>query len=237
MAVRYTRQFRYRDRGSDVEGVGRALCRGKVLMPLEVFNLLPASSRRTWGIRKQRALKKFKRKHGLKADYNYTEKAHAKLSPFFDAKAKKLMTDWDPPPTEAEKHWAAMMAWMKALNKNTQGYVYGAGHGTKLSSQDANDPYDCSSSSSKVTYEGDMFPDEYAWISGKFATSYGKPGKGEYFTVYANNGHVWIRLHKSIYWRFDTSPYGDPKSPKSGPRLRFLPRLTFGFTARHWPGM
>lgn len=237
MAVRYTRQFKYRDRGSDVEGVGRALCRAKVLMPLVAFNALPASSRRTWGIRKQKALKKFKRKHGLKADFNYGPKAHAKLSRFFDAKGKKMMEDWHPPLSEAEKHWARLLVIMKALNNNTAGYNYGAGHSTRLDNQDPNDPYDCSSSTSKVLHEAGMFPSEYAWVSGNFARSYGKPGRGEYFTVYANGRHVWIRLHRSIWWRFDTSPYGDSKSPKRGPRLRFVPRLTLGFTARHWPGM
>jgi hypothetical protein len=130
-----------------------------------------------------------------------------------------------------------MMTAMMALNKNTAGYIYGAGHGTPIDSQDPNDAFDCSSSTSYPLHKGGMFPHEYAWTSGQFAANYGVPGKGKYFTIYANGGHVWIRLHKSIYWRFDTSPYGDTKSPKSGPRLRFMPRLTWGFTARHWPGM
>lgn len=237
MSVRYTREFKYRNRGPDVEGVGRALCRAGVFMPLVAFNALPLKSRRTWGIRKQKALKKFKRKHGLRADYIYGKKAHAKLSPYFDAKAKRLMEDWQQPSTEDEKRWNRLMQSMQALNRNTAGYVYSAGHSSRLSSLDANDAYDCSSSTSKVLYDAGMFPDDYAWTSGKFATSYGKPGRGEYFTVYAHNGHAWIRLYKSRWWRFDTSPHGDRKSPKSGPRLRYLPRLTFGFTARHWPGM
>lgn len=237
MSVRYTRAFKYRDRGSDVEGVGRALCRAGVSMPLTVFNALPAMTRRTWGVRKQRALKRFKQKHGLKADAIYGPKAHEKLSPFFDAKARKLMEDWHAPLPESERNWARLLTAMQALNGNTAGYLLGAGHGVKLDSLDPNDLYDCSSSTSKVLYEAGMFPDSYAWVSGKYATSYGKPGRGEYFTVYAHDGHVWIRLHKSQWWRFDTSPYGDAKSPKSGPRLRYLPRLTYGFTARHWPGM
>lgn len=237
MSVRYTRQFRYRDHGTDVEGVGRALCRAGVFMPLIAFNALPVKTRRTWGIRKQKALKKFKRKHGLRANYIYGAKAHAKLSPHFDARARKLMNDWNRPLPESERHWDKLLESMQALNRNTAGYVYGSGHNSRLGSLDANDPYDCSSSTSKVLFDAGMFPSEYAWTSGKLATSYGRPGRGEYFTVYAHSGHAWIRLHKSRWWRFDTSPHGDPRSPKSGPRLRYLPRHTFGFTARHWPGM
>lgn len=236
MTVRYTRQFKFGDKGSDVQGVGRALARAKMLS-WRTWIITPLRIRQTWGPRKQRALKRFKSTHGLLHDSRYTREAHAKLSPYFDAKAKQLMKDWHPPLSTADKHWKALMVQMQLLNKNTAGYVYGAGHGTRIDSQDPNDAFDCSSSTSYVTHKAGMFPPEYAWVSGEFARSYGVPGKGKYFTIYANGGHVWIRLHKSIYWRFDTSPYGDTKSPKSGPRLRFMPRLTWGFTARHWPGM
>ena len=233
MSVRYTRLFRLGDKGTDVQGVGRALARARMLNWL-VWVASPLSVKRTWGPRKQEALKKFKKSHGLIADYRYTKQAHEKLSPFFDVKARSLMESWRPPDPEK---WTKLMVSMKALHNNTTGYVFGAGHGVKLSTLTPQDSYDCSSSTSKVLYDAGMFTSEYACVSGDFARNYGLPGRGQYFTVYANGGHVFIRLHKSIYWRFDTSPYGDTQSPKSGPRLRFLPRPTFGFTARHWPGM
>lgn len=237
MSVRYTRRFRYGDTGPDVEGVGRALARAGHGIPLVVFARLPIRVRRRWGIRKQRALKQFKRKHGLKADYVYGTGAHQKLSRFFDAKAKHLMTLYPEKPKPEELKWLKLLDAMRKLNANTAGYGYGSGHGSRLDSQDWNDLYDCSSSTSKALHEGGVFPSSYAWVSGDFAQRYGEPGKGKYFTVYANSGHVWIRLHRSRWWRFDTSPHGDPRSPKSGPRLRYLPRPTWGFSARHWPKM
>lgn len=235
MTVRYTRQFRLGNKGPDVEGVGRALARYH--HKLVLFMAQPRWMRQRWGTRKQKQLQEFKRKHKLKPDYIYGPRAHAALSRYFDAKARSLMEAYHPPPPEAQQHWLRLMAAMKALHNNSRGYVYGGGHGSPLSSLDPSDGYDCSSSTSKVLFDAGMFPGQYALTSGRLANEYGKPGKGQFFTVYAHSGHAWIRLHKSIYWRFDTSPYGDTQSPKSGPRLRFLPRLTWGFTARHWPGM
>jgi hypothetical protein len=54
MQVLYTRRFQYGDKGTDVEGVARALCRAKVGIPIAVFNALPVRIRRTWGGRKPR---------------------------------------------------------------------------------------------------------------------------------------------------------------------------------------
>lgn len=235
--VRYTREFKYGDRGSDVEGVGRALCHARVFIPLIVFNRLPRIVRRTWGRRKQKALKQFKKTHKLRADFHYGPKAHAALSKHFDAKARKLMRDWEAPHAKQDKQFATLLAAMIKMTADSPGYGYGSGHGEALISISTHDYLDCSSSTSKALHMAGMFPDRYAWDSGKFARSYGKPGRGDYFTVYANSSHVWVRLHKTRWWRFDTSSYGDSRSWKRGPRLRFLPRPTWGFTARHWPGM
>jgi hypothetical protein len=125
---------------------------------------------------------------------------------------------------------------MQSVSGHTAGYLLGAGHGRPLDSLDPNGRFDCSSSTSYVLRKADMFPREYAMVSGDFR-NWGEPGKGSYFTVYYNAGHVWIRLHRSRWWRFDTSPQGDPRSPKSGPRLRYVPRFTTSFGARHWKGM
>jgi hypothetical protein len=70
--------------------------------------------------------------------------------------------------------------------------------------------------------------------SGTMAASYGLPGKGEEFTVWANGEHVWMEFHRvGHYARLDTSPYGD--GPR-GPHVRTRPRPTAGFTPRHWRG-
>lgn len=237
--VPHTRRFEYRDRGEDVEAVGRALCRAGVGIPLVVYNALPRRVRRTWGRRKQRWLRTFKRRQGLPPDAIYGPRAHARLSPYFDARDRSQMKSYRPRPSvsEAEIAWRRLLEAMREVNGRTSGYLYGAGHGVDLDGLDPTGHFDCSSSTSYVLRRAGLFPDDRAWVSGKYAQSYGEPGRGRYFTVYANDGHVWIRLHRSRWWRFDTSPYGDPRSPRSGPRLRYLPRLTWGFAARRRKGV
>jgi hypothetical protein len=113
-------------------------------------------------------------------------------------------------------------------------YVYGGGHGPSLSSLNSGQGLDCSSSTSLALKRAGLYDENVAHVSGWFATSYGQPGKGEKFTVWANAGHVWTQFHGlGNAWRFDTSPYG---SGGRGPRLRTTPRPTDGFTPRHWPG-
>jgi hypothetical protein len=114
-------------------------------------------------------------------------------------------------------------------------YVYGGGHGPALRSLQSGSGLDCSSSTSLALYRAGMFADSVAWTSGKFASSYGRPGRGDRVTVWANGGHVWIELSGlGSAKRFDTSPHGDASG--RGPRLRSTERPTSGFVARHWPG-
>lgn len=249
MAVRYTRLFHYGDQGSDVEGVGRALARSHTRGNTSwvAFAAFPQRWRQTWGPRKQHDLTRFKKAHHLVADSAYTKQAHAKLEPYFDAKARKLMAEWSPPHPEELHRWLALVAAMRDVHAHTPGYQMGGSHGIRLSECHGGSWFDCSSSTSYVLYRGGMFPHDYAWDSTTFATSYGAPGRGRLFTVWAKEGalaagHVWIQIHRHsnpilLAWRFDTSPQGDPKSPKSGARLRYTPRLTTGFVPRHWPGM
>jgi hypothetical protein len=113
-------------------------------------------------------------------------------------------------------------------------YVYGGGHGGSLSSLTSGQGLDCSSSTSLALYRAGMFDGSSAITSGVFAQTWGEPGRGDRFTVWANAGHVWTQFHGiGNASRFDTSPYG---SGGRGPRLRFTPRPTDGFTPRHWPG-
>jgi hypothetical protein len=121
------------------------------------------------------------------------------------------------------------------ISKQDHPYVYGGGHGPKLSRITAHQGLDCSSSVSLALSKAGMFNGSVAITSGEFARSWGKPGKGREFTVWANGSHVWIELHDGgRYKRFDTSPHG---SGDSGPHLRLTARNDQArFTARHWPG-
>lgn len=138
-----------------------------------------------------------------------------------------------PPPTEEEKAFSRLLTAMQFMSDHTPGYLLGGGHGIPLSEVSAFQRLDCSSSTSKALYEAGLFKGEYAIVSGQFE-SWGLEGQGKFFTVYANSHHVFIRLHKSRWWRFDTSPHGDGGR---GPKLRLLPRFTSGFVARHYEGM
>jgi hypothetical protein len=80
-----------------------------------------------------------------------------------------------------------------------------------------------------------MFEGDTAMVSGAFARSWSKPGKGKRATVWDNGGHMFIQVHNadgSFAWRFDTLSYG---VPGEGPRYSTKPRPTAGFTPRHWP--
>lgn len=115
-------------------------------------------------------------------------------------------------------------------------YLLGGGHGPALDSIQSGSPLDCSSATSKALRDAGMFPGSTAITSGVFASSWGLPGKGRTFTVWANAGHVFVEFHDAPggWRRFDTSPWGDGGS---GARLRRTARGDTGrFTARHWEG-
>ena len=233
MPLPYPGEFKYGQRGPKVEAVARALARSGSGDRLAVFVLLPKRVRQTWGKRKQRALIKFKRKHGLTPNARYGRTVHAKLTPFFDAKARRLLTQPVRPPDPKVAAYNKLLAVMKQMSAQTPGYVFGGGHGSPLDQIRYTQGLDCSSSTSKALHDAGFFPGRYCLVSGQFG-SWGEPGPGKFFTVYYNTEHVWIRLNRGIYWRFDTSPHG---SGGRGPRLRLLPRGTSGFHARHWKGM
>jgi hypothetical protein len=234
------RNLRRGSRGKDVSGAKRA-----------VYKLLGRTDGKYWKYytkqsEKQKEIFGFSfRRHLIKAQKQMAIK-HDKLGVFgqhtLDALVEKKATDHiveellataksDP----YENMFNKMLASMESLSAHTPGYQLGGGHGILLKNVSPYQKLDCSSSCSKVLYDAGMFPHEIAQVSGEFAWTYGNPGTGEkYFTVYANSEHVWIRLYKSKWWRFDTSPHGDGGR---GPKLRRLPRFSSTFTARHWPGM
>lgn len=134
--------------------------------------------------------------------------------------------------TIADKVFAAA----KQISDQGRSYVYGGGHGPKLASLvSTRSGLDCSSSSALALYLAGAYSRDVAIVSGEFAASFGAAGRGKYFTVWANGGHVWIEFHGKGRdgWRFDTSPQG---SGERGPRLRSGSRSNSGFTPRHLPG-
>lgn len=114
-------------------------------------------------------------------------------------------------------------------------YRFGGGHGKPLASIGQHEGLDCSSSTSLALRRAGMFPGTQAIVSGDFA-QWGKPGKGDDFTVWYSATHVFIEGYDSsgsFKWRFDTSPHG---SGPSGPHVRTKARSTAGFSPRHWAG-
>lgn len=211
------------DAGPDVLAVKRALKaagygRGIVL-------------NRKFGSAVDRQLRRWQKNHALPVDGVYGEKTHKTLLPWFDDYGKKLLED-APKSSPEEERFNRLLSFMEKMARDTPGYVWGGGHSEPLNSLKTTDGMDCSSSCSFALWHEELFHDDWAWVSGTFER-YGLPGGGEFFTVYANADHVWIRLHKGPYWRFDTSPHGDGGR---GPRLRKLPRFTSRFVARHHAG-
>jgi len=195
-------------------------------------------SRRTYGPAFDKLVNDSRHRYGLKPDRGidnelYQElRAHNQYLAYEDSLLKEYAAA-HPKLTAQDVGFQRLLASMQTMDKETTGYLLGGGHGVPLKTLDPHQRLDCSSSTSKALYDAGMFPDEVAWVSGKIATDWGQPGKGETFTVYANTEHVWVRLHRSRWWRFDTSPHGDGGR---GPKLRMLPRFTSRFVARHFPG-
>jgi hypothetical protein len=125
----------------------------------------------------------------------------------------------------------------KEISDHRSAYVYGGGHGPPLRDLKSSSHMDCSSSVSLALYRAHMMEGRTrAIVSGEFASSWGKAGKGDEFTVWAHSGHVWIEGYNdagAFAWRFDTSHH----SGKSGPMYTTVKRTDQArFTARHLPG-
>jgi hypothetical protein len=97
-------------------------------------------------------------------------------------------------------------------------YIWGGGHGSFESSG-----YDCSGAVSFALHGGGMLSSPL--VSGDLA-GWGEPGPGEWITVYANGGHVWMTIGGVA---FDTSGSGG-----AGPRWHSTPpNSAAGFVVRH----
>ncbi|CAN5470844.1 hypothetical protein BH20ACT19_BH20ACT19_06110 [soil metagenome] len=100
-------------------------------------------------------------------------------------------------------------------------YKWGGGHGAWR-----DNGYDCSGSVS-FALAGAGFLDSPR-TSGGFMT-YGAPGMGEWITVYANGGHMFMVV---AGLRFDTSGQG-----RAGTRWQAEAQSASGYAVRHVPGL
>ncbi len=174
----------------------------------------------------------FQRKHGLTPDGVLGQKTLEKLWPFVDKYGRSLFKR-APKQSPEDLIFDKLFAAMKLMSDLTPGYLLGGGHGIPLWQIDPSGRTDCSSSCSYVLWKAGLLNAPRALVSWELE-DWGLSGTGKYFTVYANGEHVWIRLYKTRYWRFDTSPHGDGGR---GPHFRILPRFTSSFVARHAKGM
>ena len=100
-------------------------------------------------------------------------------------------------------------------------YRYGGGHG-----EWEDTGYDCSGSVSFALHGGGLL--DAPMPSGSF-TSWGEAGEGQWITIYANGGHMYMTV---AGLRFDTSGRG-----KTGSRWQRDDRSPSGFTVRHPEGL
>lgn len=211
------------DSGPDVLALKRALKKaGEKFAFLMVLN-------QGFGSGVDRCLRRFQAAHQLTPDGVFGPSTLNKLRPYIDAYGESLFKQ-APRKTPEEETFAELLSFMEKMTRDTPGYLLGGGHGPLLNNVKTTDYLDCSSSCSLALHHVRLFPSDYAWDSGTFARAYGNGGTGKLFTIYANADHVWMRLYRGPYWRFDTSPHGDGGF---GPRLRKLPRFTSSFVARH----
>ena len=103
---------------------------------------------------------------------------------------------------------------------NDKPYIWGGGHGSF-----EDDGYDCSGAVSYALHGGGLL--DTPLDSGGF-TAWGSPGAGNWISVYAHSGHVYVVI---AGLRFDTSMTGG-----NGPRWSTEMRSPSGFVARHPDG-
>jgi hypothetical protein len=72
--------------------------------------------------------------------------------------------------------------------------------------------------------------------SGTLARTWGKPGRGKYVTLWANDGHVFLEFHGlGKHRRLDTQS-GRSHRALGGLYMETTAASTAGYVARHWPG-
>ncbi len=123
------------------------------------------------------------------------------------------------PPADAPAAVKEMIAAGNAIA--TLPYIWGGGHASFISPG-----YDCSGSVSYVLAAAGLL--SAPEVSGDFE-SYGDPGPGQWVTIYAASGHVWMEI---AGWRFDTVALAEDGSRWTQGGGEFD-----GFVVRHPPGL
>jgi peptidoglycan hydrolase CwlO-like protein len=123
------------------------------------------------------------------------------------------------PPAGAPAAVGEMIAAGNAIA--TLPYIWGGGHGSFQAAG-----YDCSGSVSYVLAAAGLL--SAPEVSGDFE-SYGDPGPGQWVTIYANAGHVWMEI---AGWRYDTVALAEDGTRWSQGGGEFA-----GFVVRHPPGL
>jgi cell wall-associated NlpC family hydrolase len=123
------------------------------------------------------------------------------------------------PPAGAPQAVVEMIAAGNAIA--TLPYIWGGGHASFQASG-----YDCSGSVSYVLAAAGLL--SAPEVSGDFE-SYGDPGPGQWVTIYANAGHVWMEI---AGWRFDTVALAEDGTRWAQGGGEFA-----GFVVRHPPGL
>lgn len=119
-------------------------------------------------------------------------------------------------------------------------YCYGGGHVTPATpthgqychdasnrhiSGDAELGVDCSSAVSMLLQHSGV---NTPTLDSTGFMSFGEPGPGRWFTIWANPAHVFVTFDGDAWGTSDGNPYGGPG---------WAPQTTAGFTPRHLPGL
>jgi hypothetical protein len=129
----------------------------------------------------------------------------------------------------------------QSLSAKGYPYVWGGGHahaGTpdRGTGRDPGIGYDCSGLQGAMLAAAGMgfTTGQPVPGSGTFASSWGEPGEGQQFTLWASDVHVWSAFKEPQGWHhFGTGDWGSGNE-----LLGFKPNMhpTDGFTPRHWKG-
>lgn len=125
----------------------------------------------------------------------------------------------------------------KYIHSKHYPYVWGGGH-ARAGLGPSGGGYDCSGGVAAVLEAANLIPSSWRSgvpASGTMATSWGKPGRGKYLTLWANNGHVYLEVKIDGKWKhLGTGDWGKGWRGM-GINTRLHPHG--GYTARHWPGL
>jgi hypothetical protein len=137
---------------------------------------------------------------------------------------------------DGEQTSTDLTAAMDKISRNQSGYGADTHNGMKFRDMRASMRFDCSSSCSYALWLAGMMPGDTAQVSGWFASNWGKAGRGQDFTVWANGGHVFMLSEGKPHWRFDTGGPGGGSGAHYYTGAAHGTRDTAGFTPRHWSG-